>query len=95
MILASSGHHCWLEAWFLANDSRNSAQHFWPIAIGLLAAVIAVKGTIEVIPDVILRDKFGDIQGIFQLGFAVLGLVVFGGIAKWVDGAMGIDVNRT
>jgi len=53
--------------------------------------VIAVRGLISIVPDIILRDSYGDIRGIFQLALGVLAIVVFSGVTKWIDTYVGSD----
>ena len=70
-------------------NPKTLSQNLGTLAVGILAAVIFVKGTIAIIPDAILRDKYGDIQGIFQLAFGVASIVIVGGIGKWFEEFMG------
>ena len=66
----------------MPNDENSPGRIFGPLAVGALAAVIVVRGTVSIVPDAILRDSYGDIRGIFLLVFCLLGIAVFAAAGK-------------
>lgn len=67
-------------------STRSEWKPFIELGVAVLAAVVFVRGSLDildaVVPRLILRDVYGDLNGIFQMGLCVGALVVMGIVIK-------------
>ncbi len=66
-------------------DGQEVKRNLVGLAGGVVAAAIVVNGILAIIPDEILRDRYGDVHGLFQLALSVIAVVVFTASWRWLD----------
>lgn len=68
---------------------ESTKETFLILGGAILAAVIAVRGTLSMLPDFIRYDRYGDTRGIVIMAMWILGICVAGLVVKALEGRSG------